>query len=102
MEGNSRQLLASGQAQDDLLDIWHFGAFEWSPERADHHLRAIGDIFERLRKDPQLGRKRDDLLLGLRSLPVLPHIVFYRQTGQTIEIVRVLHQSSDTQIRFRQ
>ncbi len=32
---------------------------------------------------------------GLRSILVYPYIVFYRVTGATVEIVRVLHQRRD-------
>jgi plasmid stabilization system protein ParE len=59
--------MLSPEAADDLLSIWHFGAREWSPEQADRHLRDLDDTFERLRDDPKLGHKRDDLIPSLRS-----------------------------------
>lgn len=102
MRDNNRLVLLSPEAESDLLSIWNFGAVEWSPEQADRHLRAIDDMFERLRDEPKLGHKRDELIVGVRSIPVLPHLIFYAQTPQAITIVRVLHQRFDTTMHFRQ
>jgi toxin ParE1/3/4 len=81
--------------------IWHFGTGEWSAEQADRHLRDIDHMFERLREEPKLGHKRDELIAGVRSIPVQPHLIFYFQTPQAISIVRVLHQRFDTTMHFR-
>jgi len=102
MSSNNRLVILSPEAAEDLLSIWHYGALEWSPERADRHLRDFDDMFERLRDDPKLGHKRDDLIPKLRSIVMIPHLIFYLQTPQTISIVRVLHQRFDTAMHFRQ
>src|SRR5882672_72358 len=102
MSNNNCRLLWSPQAQEDLLSIWHFGAREWSPEQADRHLRDIEDMTDRLRDDPKLGHKRDDLIRGLRSILIRPHLIFYQLSAGTVTIVRVLHQRFDTETRFRQ
>ena len=102
MRDNSRVVLLSPEAEEDLLSIWNFGAIEWSPEQADRHLRDIDNMFERLRDDPKLGHKRDELIAGVRSIPVQPHLIFYTQTPQAITIARVLHQRFDTTMHFRQ
>ena len=70
MSGHNRLVLLSPEAQKDLLSIWHFGALEWSPEQADRHVREIDDMFERLRDDPKLGHKRDELIPNMRSILV--------------------------------
>ena len=94
MSANNRPVILSPEAAEDLLSIWHFGAIEWSPERADRHLRDIDDMFERLRDDPKLGHKRDELIADVRSIPVLPHLISYTQTPQAITIVRLFHAST--------
>jgi len=43
-----------------------------------------------LEEHPLAGRARDELRLGLRSITVPPHVVFYRITDNDPEIVRVL------------
>ena len=102
MSENSRKILRSPEAQEDLLSIWQFGADEWSPDRADEHLRDIEDMCDRLRVHPELGRKRDELIVGLYSIPITPHVLFYRQSPKAIIIVRVLHEELDTPQHFRQ
>jgi plasmid stabilization system protein ParE len=42
---------------------------------------------------PELGRSRDELCQGCRSLLVKKYLVFYRLLPNAIEIVRVLHGS---------
>ena len=74
----NRKILRSLDAQEDLLSIWLFGADEWSPEQADNYLRDIEDMCDRLRVDPELGRKRDELIAGLYSIPMSSHIIFYQ------------------------
>jgi toxin ParE1/3/4 len=101
MSDNNRKILRSSEAQEDLLSIWLFGADEWSPEQADEHLRDIEDMCDRLRVDPELGRKRDELIVGLYSIPINPHVIFYQQSPKAITIVRVLHEALDTPQHFR-
>jgi toxin ParE1/3/4 len=102
MSETNRRVYRSPEAQEDLLDIWHFGANAWSPEQADRHLRDIDVMCDRLREDPKLGHRRDDLIPGLRSMYVRPHFVFYRISAGTVTIVRVLHERFDLPMRFRQ
>jgi toxin ParE1/3/4 len=101
MSSSNKQIFRSRAADDDLLAIWQFGAQEWSPEMADRHLRELDDICARLLDEPKLGRKRDDLIPGIRSMVVRPHVVFYRLAPTGIFIVRVLHQRLDLETLFR-
>lgn len=54
----------------------------------------------RLAENPGWGRPREDLRPGLRSLTFGRYLLFYRQTGRGIEIVRVLHAARDLKIQF--
>jgi toxin ParE1/3/4 len=49
---------------------------------------------------PDMGKKQDYLLQGLRSFPVKPYIVFYVKIVNGIEILRILHQSRDFESQF--
>lgn len=42
-----------------------------------------------------MGRRRDDLINGMRSFPYQAYIIFYRITDTTVQIVRVLHGARD-------
>lgn len=42
-----------------------------------------------------MGVERSDLLLGVRSLSIQSHTLFYRVTTDSVEIIRVLHGRQD-------
>jgi toxin ParE1/3/4 len=96
MEEHKERLIWSAEAEDDLLSIWRYGAETWSPPDADNHLREITHACERLLTEPKLGEARDELVAGLRSILVKPHITYYRITSIAVEIARVVHESEDT------
>jgi toxin ParE1/3/4 len=101
MGGRKNKLVWSVLAEDDLLSIWRYGADEWSPSAADDHLYAISLACGQLLENPELGRARDELFHGLRSILVDPHTVFYRATMTAVEVVRVLHQREEIENVFR-
>jgi toxin ParE1/3/4 len=94
------RLTWSADAEDDMLSVWRYGADEWSPAAADDHLREINSSCERLLATSELGKARDELLAGVRSILVRPHVVFYRVSANAIEILRILHQREDIEIVF--
>jgi toxin ParE1/3/4 len=102
MGSNNPRLVWSPDSEDDLVSIWRHGAAERTEEIADRHMFKIEVACDRLIDEPMLGRPRDELLAGMRSLPVRPHVVFYQISKRTIEVVRVLHQRMDAEQVFRE
>jgi toxin ParE1/3/4 len=98
--GGRRRLIWSADADADLISIWHHGARVWSDSVADDHLLEIQYRCEHLLDAPMLGKERDDLLVGIRSLSAKPHVIFYLTSQTTVEIVRVLHQRMDIESVF--
>ena len=94
------RLVWSPEAEDDLLLIWRYGADEWSADVADSHEHTLWHACYRLIENPELGRPRDELIRGLRSMVIDPHVVFYRTSGAAIEIVRVVHHREDIETIF--
>ena len=92
MPAGNRRLVWAPAAKNDLRDIWRYFVGVASPEIADRLLRDIHRAGERARDRPQTWRVRDEIMPGLRSILVHPYVVFYRFSGETVEIVRVLHQ----------
>lgn len=83
------QLVISEKAREDLIDIWQYIALD-SMENADNFVDLIFEKCENLAAFPEMGRKRDELLPGIRSLPVKRYVVFYRIREENIEISRIL------------
>ena len=97
---NPSPIAWSIEAEQDLLDIWNYWAREAAMEVADNLLRAVDKACTRLQEWPNSGRKRDELLPDLRSVPVPPNVIFYRVRGDTVEIVRVLDGRRDIDTIF--
>jgi len=85
----------SREADEDLIEIWGYLAREASEPVADRQLLEIDAACARLKAWPYSGRKRDELLAGMRSVPIHPYVLFYRIRGDALEIVRVLHGRRD-------
>ena len=76
-------------ARRDLEDIWDYIA-EDNPSAADAFIAFLVDKFQLLAGEPEIGRERSEIRSGLRSLPVKKYVIFYRVTGNMIEVARVL------------
>jgi toxin ParE1/3/4 len=92
MTAESRRLIWAPAAKADLREIWRYFARVASREVADSLLGDLQQAGERARQRPLAWRARNELMPGLRSILVHPYALFYRVKGDTIEVVRVLHQ----------
>jgi toxin ParE1/3/4 len=86
-------------AEQDLEDIWVY-ITEQNPLASDKQIAQILNRLPMLAQFPNMGKKQDVLLQGLRSFPVKPYIVFYVKVEDGIEILRILHQSRDFESQF--
>ena len=86
----------STRARADLDDIWRNIIVEGGSEAAaDGMIDLITDRFLVLSEWPRLGRARNDLRRGLRSLPVGDYVIFYRISRADVVVQRVLHGRRD-------
>jgi toxin ParE1/3/4 len=86
------RLRYSERSRDDLVAIWHFIATD-SPRNAEAVLQRLHDKCERLRHQPLIGHRRDDLRRGLRCLNSDGYMIFYRPTIRLVRIDRIIHHS---------
>ena len=84
------RVIRSNKARQDLVDILT-NARRDSIRAADRLADAIKTRCRLLAQQPMIGRDRSDLAPGLRSVVVDKYLIFYRPTGNGIEVVRVLH-----------
>lgn len=78
-------------AEADLADIWRHGAATWGDEQAERYADGLFAVFDLLAEFPEIARERDEFLPPVRIHPSGAHLVIYRQEGQGVEIIRVLH-----------
>jgi toxin ParE1/3/4 len=86
----------SPEAEAELDDIWYYVATESSSiEVAERLLDSIDDQFALLSKHPLLGRSRDDLRPGLRSITVGSYVVLCRVQHEDVVILHVFQGRRD-------
>ncbi len=83
------------RARADLDRIWDYTIERWGNDQAERYLRLVAGVFELIAADPGRGTRCEELRPGYRRVAAGAHIVFFRQTGEAIEIVRILHQRMD-------
>lgn len=86
-----RMLKLTDCAQADLEQIADYTIAEWGQRQADFYLEQLYSLLD----NPRLGKPRDDIKAGYRSLLVEKHLVFYRLAAEQLEIMRILHCRTD-------
>jgi len=72
----------------------------YSPQAANRLLNNILDKCETLGRFPNLGKSRDELVVGLRSFPVEDYLIFYFPVENGVEIARVVSGYRDLEAMF--
>jgi len=88
------RIARSKPARLDTADIWQYIA-EDNPIAADKLIELFDKKLKLAAESPGLGRPRDDLMPGLRSIRVSKYLLFYRSVPDGIELIRVLHGARD-------
>ena len=88
------------RAQTDLRRI-----HEWiekdNPPRAVSYVAELIEHFQMLADQPLIGRSRQDMGNGLRSMPHDNFMILYRPTRTGISVYRVIHGRRDTRRGIR-
>jgi toxin ParE1/3/4 len=87
------------QAELDILEIWEFIAGD-SVSAADKWVDDLNDKMDLWATQPMMGRARDELSPGVRSLSFGRYVVFFAPLADGIDVVRVLHGSRDIDNTF--
>jgi toxin ParE1/3/4 len=80
------------RARVDLLAIREWSEVHWGESRAGDFLEGLIEAVERLADHPGMGRPRDALLPGLRSIRYRGYIIFYLVEIDRPVVVAVVHE----------
>ncbi|MHA7775341.1 type II toxin-antitoxin system RelE/ParE family toxin [Roseibium sp. M-1] len=92
--------LLSAEAEEDLQDIFLYSEESWGEAQARDYLLGLYDLFEIIANNPQIGRERQELGPGIRSLAHVSHVIFFLDWQGEVAIVRVLHKARDVDSQF--
>ncbi len=87
-------------ASRDIESLMDYLAEKVSVETAERFLLKIHSKFQLLVKFPQIGRRRDELYPGLRSVSLEDYLIFYRLVLGGIEVMRVVGGYRDLEALF--
>ena len=97
-----KRIRISESAERDLDEIWYFVATQSSSTvPADRLIDSITETFALLARAPEAGTRRDEIDPGVRGFPVGNYIVYYRDSGRSVDISRVLHGMRDQRLAWR-
>jgi len=86
------QLLLSPRARQDFIDILRYTGEKWGQAQLLIYRDKINDALQAILGNPQLGHRRDDLSPTHQTYLVGSHIIIYRVRGDSVAVVRILHQ----------
>lgn len=92
----------TNKAIEDLSEIWNYTYDAWSENQADKYYEEVLNKCREISENPSQGIVYEGVWESLKGSRINKHIIFYRELGgESIEIVRVLHQKMDLKTRLK-
>ncbi len=91
----------SPRARKSLEQISAYTGDNHGQQQRRRYLRLLRDRMREVARNPDLGRRRDDMKAGYFSVVAGRHTIYYRTQGSLVEIIDVLHQSMEPEHRLR-
>jgi toxin ParE1/3/4 len=83
------------RAQADLGVIWDYSAEHWGVGQANTYVDQIRMTLVDVASGQKHAQSAEDVREGYRKIRVGRHVIYFRQTPDLIEVVRVLHERMD-------
>ncbi|OUL21970.1 plasmid stabilization protein [Nostoc sp. T09] len=84
----------------DIEEIADYIAKQTGLEQSERFLSKLDAKFAKIAQFPNLGRRRDEILPGLRSLTIDNYLILYMPIEQDIEIFRIISGYRDISALF--
>jgi toxin ParE1/3/4 len=102
MSARRAQVVLNPAARRDVRSILLYTARHWGSTQRDDYRALMDRAVASISENPQIGRARDDISPGIHSYRVGQHIIFYRIAGDTVRVVRILHERMDPGAHVRE
>ena len=86
-------------SREDLMTIADYIALD-NPRRALSYIEEIEARCHRIKDAPKGGIMRNDIAVGLRSIPFGAYLIFYSLSADEIRIERILHSARNLNALF--
>jgi toxin ParE1/3/4 len=88
-------------ARQDLEEIWFYTYNTWSYNQANKYQDELFNGFALIAKDYLIGKSYHTIKPGYRMLKVNHHYIFYVRNGDTLTIMRVLHEKIELPLHLQ-
>jgi toxin ParE1/3/4 len=95
-----RRIRLTPLAEADLEDIWLYTVKTWSVEQAESYHAGIIAAFVGLANGTKVGQSLD-VRAGYLKYAVGSHLVFFRLSDPTVDVIRILHQRMDVSLHLQ-
>ena len=85
----------SPAAEADIDAIWDCSEERWGRPQAIRYVRDLDATCAGIAEGRVLSLSAEDIRSGYRKAACGSHMIYFRQDGDDIEVVRILHQSMD-------
>lgn len=89
----------SRRAEADLLEIGEYTLKTWGTSQANRYLMELERCCNRVAKNASLGRACHEIRPGLHRIEQGSHVIFYREEGSAVLILRILHKGMLPELR---
>jgi toxin ParE1/3/4 len=96
----NREFRLTEPAIRDIEEIADYIAKQSGLVESELFLNKLDVKFAKITQFPDLGRKRDEILFGIRSLSLDSYLILYMPIGQDVEIFRVISGYRDLSTLF--
>ena len=95
------QYVISEKAVEDINNIWIYTAENWPVAQADRYYNLIYDEIEFIANNFDMARDFGKIRKSYKCSKVKSHLIFFKiDKMNEIEVVRVLHEKMDIEIRL--
>lgn len=83
------------EAERDLIDIYLYGIEHFRHAAAERYANVLGAKITTAAGNPSFGVDYVFVRRGLRRCECVSHAIYYRETGEGILVLRILHGRMD-------
>ena len=87
----------SPRAQQDLEEIWLYTFGQWSPIQADSYVTDLLSACEGLAIGEKVGISAEEIRKGYYKYFSGSHTIYYKITGEYLDVIRILHKNRDVE-----
>lgn len=97
-----REVVFRPEVDNDIEEIADYTIAQWGHEQAFFYISELRAALDGLSRSAMRHPQDNALHAGLRRMRVSHHFVYYLVVGETVEVIRILHEKRDPRRHLKQ